>query len=1000
MTAGNLALTIAIKADTSGLQAGLSRAGQALTAIGQAGAQAGAAASSAAKVQAEAQSAAGRAAGEAAGRTVNALKVVGEAHAQAGQAAEVSAGQMAMGRRIVTANLINVANVAVATKGDLAMMLSPVPDIIYGLKEMGLGFSGAMASAAAAGAAVLAFAAPLAIGAARAAEYTTHLKALEVGLRAIGRAGEFSVQQMQATAYDLARGPGDVGRGDALGAVRGLAASRMINTDNLKAAAGVARDLATALGVDVPQAASALANALDGGEADIRKLNETMRFATAADLEHIHALYQHGRGAAAVTEVIGLLRRQIGGLAEQEMGAFAKAWRDAKNAMSDFADAASRPFRAATLDERIKEATRDLQMARQNAAADPNAGIDLGLLERRLKALQGSPGDAAASNADMMGGDAATERSADAYEQMKRRLVERARILGTAARARRQAEAEYTARQDAVAAGMTGGYVDQAAKQAGRHAFDEGNAALALAAERTRVLAEAQNLLAAAAGKGALAEQEAARQAAAMVAVYDQTGLKGAEAAEATRGYADALAGIDAGRLAGERQAFVLQIDREVAANDNLAEAYRGGNVEAIRRAALDKDATDLSLRLGWAKAKVTAELEREQRAMAGPALAKYLADLERQLALEERIAAAAAAGDRDGVRRATVEGKVDDFRRANPYAKPTEIDAERTQRTRQYDSGVREEARQTTLAYDATARYRDEMAKLEEQRATGALSAEAYGRRYREIEDDKLRASRDWADGASRAVRQWQWEATDAAAAAERGVNGMLKAGEDGFVKWAMTGKASAADLFSSLAEEALRAAYRMAVIAPLFGGESGGLFGGLLAGAGAWLGGQFGSSGAATIGVGDGLGFGNLFPTAHTGGIAGVDPLSKRWAPAALFAGAPRFHDGGLAGDEMPIIVRRTEGIFTPRQMDNADRLLGAAMARQPVNVVINVNNRSDAVKTRTEQRRDAGGDLSIDVIVEDLEARMGRRLRHGDGPLAEAFEGRYGMTARGGY
>src|SRR5690606_13749124 len=70
----------------------------------------------------------------------------------------------------------------------------------------------------------------------------------------------------------------------------------------------------------------------------------------------------------------------------------------------------------------------------------------------------------------------------------------------------------------------------------------------------------------------------------------------------------------------------------------------------------------------------------------------------------------------------------------------------------------------------------------------------------------------------------------------------------------------------------------------------------------------------------------FGNLFSSfdfggifagvAHTGGIA--DALSAgRTVPAAAFAGAPRLHGGGIAGDEVPTILKRGEGVFTPEQM-----------------------------------------------------------------------------------
>jgi hypothetical protein len=74
------------------------------------------------------------------------------------------------------------------------------------------------------------------------------------------------------------------------------------------------------------------------------------------------------------------------------------------------------------------------------------------------------------------------------------------------------------------------------------------------------------------------------------------------------------------------------------------------------------------------------------------------------------------------------------------------------------------------------------------------------------------------------------------------------LQTSADAFVEWAMTGKLSAADLFNSIAEEALRAAWRMAVIKPL-----GGLFESIFADLGGTIfGGLFGASGT-TAPVGD---------------------------------------------------------------------------------------------------------------------------------------------------
>lgn len=53
------------------------------------------------------------------------------------------------------------------------------------------------------------------------------------------------------------------------------------------------------------------------------------------------------------------------------------------------------------------------------------------------------------------------------------------------------------------------------------------------------------------------------------------------------------------------------------------------------------------------------------------------------------------------------------------------------------------------------------------------------------------------------------------------------------------------------------------------------------------------------------------------HAGGIVGSEPTFKRRLPAGAWAGAPRYHSGAIAGDEVPAVLRRKEGVFTEEQM-----------------------------------------------------------------------------------
>lgn len=88
--------------------------------------------------------------------------------------------------------------------------------------------------------------------------------------------------------------------------------------------------------------------------------------------------------------------------------------------------------------------------------------------------------------------------------------------------------------------------------------------------------------------------------------------------------------------------------------------------------------------------------------------------------------------------------------------------------------------------------------------------------------------------------------------------------------------------------------------------------------------------------------------FATAHSGGIVGSDALRTTYASPAVFSNAPRFHSGGIVGDEVPIIAKRGEGVFTREQM----KALGDTGARVSVNVNV-INNASSEVKATVKKR-----------------------------------------------
>ena len=122
--------------------------------------------------------------------------------------------------------------------------------------------------------------------------------------------------------------------------------------------------------------------------------------------------------------------------------------------------------------------------------------------------------------------------------------------------------------------------------------------------------------------------------------------------------------------------------------------------------------------------------------------------------------------------------------------------------------------------------------------------------------------------------------------------------------------------------------------------GGGGGGGLGSLINAGISWLTGGSGGAGSMNSG-GSVQGNADYFYDLHSGGIVGSGEGSGlNLRPMSLFSGAPKYHSGGLAGDEIPTVLQRGEGVFTPGQM----RMLApAGQASAAPNVVVQVINQS---------------------------------------------------------
>jgi hypothetical protein len=96
-----------------------------------------------------------------------------------------------------------------------------------------------------------------------------------------------------------------------------------------------------------------------------------------------------------------------------------------------------------------------------------------------------------------------------------------------------------------------------------------------------------------------------------------------------------------------------------------------------------------------------------------------------------------------------------------------------------------------------------------------------------------------------------------------------------------------------------------------------------------------------------------GGLFGLFHEGGIAGERPPAIRYADAAMFEHATRYHGGGFAGagllpDDIPIIARRGELVVPPERVVREEK---TAREQRPITVVVNVTA-ADASSFRASQ------------------------------------------------
>lgn len=227
----------------------------------------------------------------------------------------------------------------------------------------------------------------------------------------------------------------------------------------------------------------------------------------------------------------------------------------------------------------------------------------------------------------------------------------------------------------------------------------------------------------------------------------------------------------------------------------------------------------------------------------------------------------------------------------------------------------------------------------------------------------EKLAISRDWQDGAERALQAYADEAGNAAAAVEDVMGMAFQGMEDMIVEFVKTGKMEFSDLVTTINAEIARLAFKS------LASESYNWLGDVL---------KAGMSAAsAYIGGGSTLnpsvapsGASGLYYSVghHAGGIVGSEASFVRPVPAETFAGAPRFHNG-LMPDEFPAILQRGEGVFTKGQME----ALGSGTSNGEIMAVL----REIAAATRAQRGTKVVNAIGKGAIANELSGSEGEAV-----------------------
>jgi lambda family phage tail tape measure protein len=240
-------------------------------------------------------------------------------------------------------------------------------------------------------------------------------------------------------------------------------------------------------------------------------------------------------------------------------------------------------------------------------------------------------------------------------------------------------------------------------------------------------------------------------------------------------------------------------------------------------------------------------------------------------------------------------------------------------------------------------------------------------------VEYKKLEYSREWADGAKRALMDYSNEAMNLARGMENAISNAFRGMEAALVSFVTTGKLEFSDFADSVIRDMMRMMVQQSITGPLAGA------------AGDFLSGLF--SGSSTASVAPSGASGLYYSVGHAKGGWYEDSPSLSAYSNGIYD-KPRyfaFAQGGVFGEAGP------EAIM-PLKRD-AFGNLGVRATGGPTKLVVNIIE-AQGKGGQSEQRQEDGVSV-IDLFFDQIDTRMAQNINQGRGATTAAMTKTFGLN-----